>query len=130
MPRLPIIPAILLILVGLLWILPAQSRSASVPDLPAALKSPGKMVVLDFYASWCGYCKRAEPEYRQVKNAYSHIATFHRISVDTPAWETYAPRYNIEATPTYLIFTPNGQFIGSSHSLKPIRQTLEEVESR
>jgi thioredoxin:protein disulfide reductase len=43
---------------------PAQAlpwtRVASIGDLDARLKTPGKLVMLDFYADWCVSCKEME----------------------------------------------------------------------
>jgi thiol:disulfide interchange protein DsbD len=38
----------------------AWTRVASLTDLQAQLKAPGKLVMLDFYADWCVSCKEME----------------------------------------------------------------------
>lgn len=38
----------------------AWTRVASVAELEEKLRSPGKMVMLDFYADWCISCKEME----------------------------------------------------------------------
>ena len=38
----------------------AWTRVASLGDLQAQLKAPGKLVMLDFYADWCVSCKEME----------------------------------------------------------------------
>jgi len=38
----------------------AWTRVASLADLQAQLKTPGKLVMLDFYADWCVSCKEME----------------------------------------------------------------------
>nr|CAI5868281.1 unnamed protein product [Callosobruchus analis] len=43
-------------------------------DLEAKLKEAGdKLVVLEFYAKWCGACKKISPQYKELVNVYPNV---------------------------------------------------------
>jgi thioredoxin 1 len=56
-------------------------------------------VVIDFFADWCGPCKKLAPEFSQLSNKYENI-TF--IKVDSDEAEDLAKHYEVSALPTIL----------------------------
>ena len=56
-------------------------------------------VVIDFFADWCGPCKKLAPEFSQLSNKYENI-TF--IKVDSDEAEDLAKHYEVSALPTVL----------------------------
>ncbi|OQV25630.1 Thioredoxin-like protein 1 [Hypsibius exemplaris] len=65
----------------------------------------GKLIVVDFFATWCGPCRTVAPQFEQMSNRYSN-AVFVKVDVDQMT-ET-ARQYGIRAMPTFLFFK-NGQ---------------------
>jgi len=63
--------------------------------------SKNKMVVVDFFAEWCGPCKRISPHVEKYSEEFKHI-TF--IKVDVDAATDVAEAYNIQAMPTFMLF--------------------------
>lgn len=68
-----------------------------------------KMVVIDFYASWCGPCKAIAPFYETLSNKYSNIH-FLKADIDNKNLEKLANTHHIESLPTF-IFLYAGQRI-------------------
>ena len=73
------------------------------------------VVLVDFYADWCGPCKVTSPIIEEL----SHDPTYkdvHFVEVDVDADNDLAAQYNILSIPTFLIFR-NGevisQFVGA-----------------
>ena len=64
-------------------------------------------VVIDFYATWCGPCKKLTPEFSRLSNEYPNI-TF--LKVDTDDAEDLSKHYGVTALPT-VIFIKNGEII-------------------
>ena len=60
-------------------------------------------VVVDFYATWCGPCKRLSPIMNELAAAHTNEFKFLRVDVDQSA--RLAERYQIEGVPTVLFFS-------------------------
>jgi len=59
------------------------------------------IVLIDFWAEWCGPCKRFAPVYEKVSTANEDI-TF--AKVDTEAQQELAARYGITSIPTLVAY--------------------------
>ena len=65
----------------------------------------GKLVVIDFFATWCGPCKMISPKIEAMAGEMSNVVF---LKVDVDEAEDVAEEYNISAMPTF-IFLKNGQ---------------------
>ncbi|KAH8249011.1 hypothetical protein KR032_005060 [Drosophila birchii] len=75
-------------------------------DLQAQLtKSAGKLVVLDFFATWCGPCKMISPKLSELATQYAESIVVLKVDVDN--CEDIAMEYNISSMPTF-VFIKNG----------------------
>jgi thioredoxin 1 len=66
-------------------------------------------VVVDFWATWCGPCKRIAPMLEAAANDYDGQVRIAKIDVDQN--RTLAGKYGIQSIPTLLVFK-NGQQTG------------------
>ena len=64
-----------------------------------------KYVVVDFYAQWCGPCKRIAPEIDKLSQTNINVMF---IKVDIEECEELADKYDIKSLPTFLFFV-NGE---------------------
>merc|ERR1711915_90388 len=65
-----------------------------------------KLVVVDFYATWCGPCKRIAPELEAFDKELDGSVVFLKVDVDQ--CEEVALKYKISCMPTFIFFK-NGE---------------------
>ncbi|MFC2094303.1 TlpA family protein disulfide reductase [Bacteroidota bacterium] len=109
----------------------------------------GKVVILDFWATWCPPCRKAIPDLISIQNEYKDELVVIGISFDQPATqndlvpfiESYGINYpvvlgnievsdaygNIQAIPTSFIIDQEGKIINKHVGLVPKSTLVEEI---
>ena len=60
------------------------------------------VVVVDFFATWCGPCKMLAPVFEQVGEEMKNEATFLKVDIDQSL--EIAQKFRITTVPTMMIF--------------------------
>jgi len=83
-------------------------------------RAKGKVVLVDFYADWCGPCKMLSPILEKLTKDESMQSGSGRsldlVTVDTDTQIQLAKEYNIRSLPTVIAFRdgkPISQFMGA-----------------
>lgn len=74
----------------------------------AELFASGKLVVVDFWATWCGPCQRIAPLVEQLAAEYEGRAVVGKYNVDEG--ETLSAEFGVRNIPT-LIFVKDGKLL-------------------
>ncbi|WP_075090926.1 thioredoxin domain-containing protein [Haloferula sp. BvORR071] len=93
--------------------------SAEVRELDAAAfdqftKTPGKLVVIDYYADWCGPCRELGPLMEEVAKEFSGRVVIGKVNVDKA--KDLAQRAGVHGIPDVRLYRDGQQvdlFIGS-----------------
>lgn len=60
------------------------------------------VVLVEFFATWCGHCQRMAPIVEQVKELLAGKADVVQIDIDE--YQDAASEANVTATPTFILF--------------------------
>jgi thioredoxin 1 len=71
--------------------------------------SENKIVLVDFWATWCGPCQFMLPIFDKLSKKYSEKVRFGRLNVDDN--QSIAMRLEVYAIPTFVMFV-DGNAIG------------------
>ena len=77
-------------------------------QLTRAIEKTDELLVVDFWATWCGPCQQFAPTFKQVAAQLEPKARF--IKIETEKEQAISTKYNIRSIPTLAIFK-NGQEI-------------------
>lgn len=91
-------------------------------------KDGKKLVLIDFFASWCGPCSMLSPVLEAYSKEHSDVLEVYKINVDEAP--EISAQYNVSALPT-LILLKDGKETQRSVGYKPIEMlnsTFKEVQ--
>lgn len=103
------------------------STIKNIEDFEKKLANAGeKLVVLDFYATWCGPCKEMEGPLRKLTKDYKDKAIVLKINVDK--FHEICDYYKVKSMPTF-VFIKNkkrlASFAGADEMM--LKQKVEQL---
>lgn len=92
----------------------------SAQELSKLLKDqPDKLILLDFYAEWCGPCMQLSPKLDALAASNGNLLIV-KADADNDNLETLCSHYKVSALPT-LIFFKNGEIVDFFSSADELR---------
>ena len=62
----------------------------------------GKVLLVDYWAPWCGYCRRIGPAYEKIAEQYGAGMLVAKVNIDEEALLAHSE--NIEVIPTLVLY--------------------------
>jgi thioredoxin reductase (NADPH) len=101
---------------------------SSLEQFQNELETSQVPVVVDFYATWCGPCKRISPMIESSATQLAGKVKFLKVNVDN--FFDLSTTYKIKAMPTILVFDASGEETERQVGLEQITTLLERLEAQ
>ena len=85
-----------------------------------------RLVIVDFWATWCGPCRMLSPLLDEVEEELADKIVVVKVNIDDA--EEIAMRYRIMSIPT-LLFFKNGQMVDRSVGAMPKNILLDKINA-
>ncbi len=66
------------------------------------LVNASRVVMVEFYATWCSHCQRMMPVIAQIRELIGDSAEIYQLDIDKE--EAVAESVNVDSTPTFIIY--------------------------
>lgn len=103
----------------------------SYDDFLREAKTQKKPIVLDFWASWCGPCKKLETETFTNPNLVSYINAnymVYKVDIDSFDGMAIADRFAVDVYPTLVLLDPKTRYVGRYRGFFPADYLKNELE--
>jgi thioredoxin 1 len=84
--------------------------------------------VIDFWAPWCGPCKKIAPRIRQLSKLYTGTVAFGKVNIDDVQNMSLAKEYKIMGIPNLMFFS-YGERVTSITGVRPVNSYKDKIES-
>ena len=100
-------------------------KEINLSDFQAEVINNDKVTIVDFFADWCGPCRKLSPIMDEIEQELSEKVKFTKINTDNNV--ELAQRYQISGIPTLLVFK-DGELIERMVGLMPKNSIITNIE--
>lgn len=105
-----------LLLVVLLqtFIVLADNLNDPLEEAKKIAMGANKLILVDFYADWCGPCKKMDLESWNKDEVKEIVANYVFVKIDIDVYRNIAQKYGVKGIPYIFILDPNGEVVHKS----------------
>ena len=103
-----------------------ELSNLTAESFEAEVKNSKDLVLVDFYATWCGPCKMLAPVLEQVADEVKEKATIKKLDIDECL--DIAKELNVMSVPTMILFK-DGKEVERIVGLRQKNQIIETINN-
>lgn len=103
-----------------------ELSNLTAESFEAEVKNSKDLVLVDFYATWCGPCKMLAPVLEQVADEVKEKATIKKLDIDECL--DIAKEFNVMSVPTMILFK-DGKEVERIVGLRQKNQIIETINN-
>ena len=103
-----------------------MAQVATNTNFDSLLATPGKLLIVDFWATWCGPCRMLSPILDLLEEEMANQISVVKVNVDDA--DEIAARFRIMNIPT-LLFFKDGQLVDKTVGAMPKNALAERIKA-
>ena len=100
-------------------------QKVDISNFDVEVKKSNKVTIVDFFADWCGPCRKLSPIIEEIEQELTERVKFTKINTDENI--DIAREYQISGIPTLLVFK-NGELVERMVGLMPKSTIITNIE--
>ena len=100
-------------------------QEVDINNFQSEVISSDKITIVDFFANWCGPCRKLSPLLEEIEQELSEKVKFTKINTDENI--ELAKQFQISGIPTLLVFK-NGSLVERMVGLMPKNSIITNIE--
>lgn len=101
-----------------------MTKVLSSSEFQSHVLDASKPVLVDFFATWCGPCKRVAPVVDEIANEVAGKADVYKIDIDQSP--DIASQFGVMSVPTFILFE-NGKVVQQALGAQPKAQLMSLI---
>ncbi len=92
-------------------------------------KQKKKLLMVDFYTDWCGWCKKLDNETYKDPDVIQYSQKFVCVKIDGDKDKMSVSRYRVDAFPAIYFLDSDGNIISKVRGFRPAEEFLAEMKN-
>ena len=107
-----------------------SEKTLNIDNFDKEINNTDKLVLIDFYATWCGPCQMLSPIIEEIAEEYADKLEVFKVNVDSN--QELAIKYDVLSIPTLMYFK-NGKMLNTTVGFIPkteLKNVISELLNR